>query len=63
MISNRNLPSFGVKDKSELIVRLRDLHNIHETGRKVGICSSLSVNFHVLLHAYHLGLLASQGIF
>ena len=57
------LPSFGVKDKSELVVRLGDLSNIHETGREVGVCPRLAVNFYVLLHANHLGLLAGQGIF
>ena len=63
-IFQRTLPSFGVEDKPELVVRLGYLNNIHETGREVGVCPRLAViNFYVLLHhANHLGLLAGQGI-
>jgi len=58
----KSILTLGIEDKSELVVGLRDLNNIHEASREVRIGSDLSINLYVLLDADDLGFTASQGI-
>jgi len=60
--SVKSILTLGIKDKSELIIGLRDFDNIHETGREVRIGSHLSINLDVLLDADDLSFTSSQGI-
>lgn len=60
--SVKSVLALGVEDKSELIVGLGDLNDVHESSREVRISSDLSVNLDVLLNADNLSLATSQGV-
>jgi len=60
--SVKSILTLGIEDKSELIVGLRDLNDIHETSWEVRIGSDLAINLNILLNADNLSLATSQGI-
>jgi hypothetical protein len=55
--------TLGVKEEAEGITSSVQLDDVHETSRETTVSADLSVNFHMLLHADHLGLLVRKGIF
>ena len=54
--------TLGVPQKSEVLVSLLDLDNIHETSGECHISSDLSINSDELLHNNHLSLVVSQSV-
>ena len=58
----KHIALLGVVDKAELVAGLGDLDDVHETSGEVGVSADLAVNQDVLVHADHVGLLASKGI-
>mmetsp|Transcript_17130 Transcript_17130/g.28626 ORF Transcript_17130/g.28626 Transcript_17130/m.28626 type:complete len:268 (+) Transcript_17130:142-945(+) len=54
--------ALGIVYKTESISGLGHLNDIHETSGEVGVGANLAINRHQLLHADHLGLLASESI-
>lgn len=60
--ANQNVSSLDVVHKSETIVGLRHLDDIHETSRVVGIGADLSVNLDATFHADLLAFLSGQSI-
>jgi hypothetical protein len=60
--SVKSVSALGIEDQSELVAGLGDLNDVHEASREVGVGSDATINLDVLLHADHLGFLASQSI-
>jgi len=60
--ANQDVSSLDVVHKSETIVRLRHLDDVHETSRVVGVGADLSVNLDATFHADLLAFLSGQGV-
>lgn len=57
-----NETALSVVQDTELVARLLDLDNIHETSREVEVSADLAVNLHKLLHSDGHRLLTREGI-